>query len=303
MSRDYKRWLRRVGLAALVLPLSTYAGGSLLVAHLFTMPYRLPLAGDPHTTVGLDYQDITFPARGDGVPISAWFIPAPNSQRVIIFAHGKGACRTSEFGGRALEYTHALHRHGFHVLLLDLRGHGTSGQGRFTFGLRERRDILGAVDWLQQQGFAGGSIGVHGISMGAASAIGAAAEEPAIAAIVCDSAFADLYPILEEVFSATTRLPNTFLPSIVLASQLLTGEDVRHARPVGELDRIASRPLLFIHASGDGLIPVAHAHQLVAAAPGAALWIIPGTSHVDTYGHDPDAYIERVTTFFDDALK
>jgi uncharacterized protein len=302
-SRDYKRWLRRVGIAALVLPLSTGAGGSLLIAHLFTMPYRLPLAGDPRNTVGLDYQDVTFPARGDGTPIAAWFIPAPQSQRVIVFVHGKGGCRTSEFGGRALDYAHALHQRGFNLLLLDLRGHGTSGKGRFTFGLRERRDILGSVDWLQQHGFAAGAIGVHGVSMGAASAIGAAAEEPAIAAVVSDSAFADFNPILEAAFSATTRLPDSFLPATLLAGNLLTGEDVRRARPVGEVGRIAPRPLLLIHASGDDLIPPSHAHQLSQAAPEAALWIIPGAYHVDTYGYDPQAYTARVAAFFDQALR
>jgi alpha/beta superfamily hydrolase len=61
-----------------------------------------------------------------------------------------------------------------------LRGHGQSADAPFTFGIYERRDVEGAIDWLKSQGFESGKIGVLGVSMGAASVIGAAAGDRAL---------------------------------------------------------------------------------------------------------------------------
>ncbi|HUG24197.1 alpha/beta fold hydrolase [Piscinibacter sp.] len=88
----------------------------------------------------------------------------------------------------------ALHA-GFSVLTIDLRGHGTSSPARLTYGARERHDVLGAVDWLRAQGHS--RIGLLGASMGAATALMAAAHEPAISALVVDSPFADFAQMIE----------------------------------------------------------------------------------------------------------
>ena len=62
--------------------------------------------------------------------------------------------------------------------MIDLRGHGQSSPARMSFGLKEHRDILGAVDWLKGRGYRPGHIGVLGQSMGGASTLYAVAAEP-----------------------------------------------------------------------------------------------------------------------------
>jgi alpha-beta hydrolase superfamily lysophospholipase len=106
----------------------------------------------------------------------------------VIIAHGVGGCRGREFTTHSLELVKHLISSGFAVLVIDLRGHGASGGARMTYGIRERREVLGAVDWLLAQGYAAGAIGVLGTSMGGVAAIGAAGEEPAIGALISDSA-------------------------------------------------------------------------------------------------------------------
>jgi pimeloyl-ACP methyl ester carboxylesterase len=280
-----------------------YGGISFLVAYIITIPPRLALKGTPEQQDGLAYQDVTFPSRHDNVPISAWFIPKDGSSRVVILVHGKGQTRTQEFNGCYLEVAAMLHERGFNILMLDLRGHGKSGDARFTYAIRERYDVLGAVDWLQKQGFSAGSMGVLGVSMGAASSIHAAAEEPAIGAVVSDSAFAEFLPIVERAFTQESGLPPFFLPSTVWAIGVLTGEDVALSRPVAVLGNIAPRPVLLIHAKGDELIPVDHAYQLQAALPGSELWIVPVKEHAKTFNADKQAYSERVGGFFETHLK
>lgn len=300
--RRVGRLVTQVGLVVLFLLLIGSMGFLVFVADILTRPPRFPLAGDPLRMVGLAYKDITFPARGDGVPIAAWFLPNADSTQVVIFVHGKGQNRSTEFANRSLELAKALHTHGFNVLMLDLRGHGESGDARFTFAIRERRDVLGAVDWLQAQGFAPGSIGVIGVSMGAASSIGATAEEPAIGALVSDSAYAEFFPIVERAFVAESGLPQFLLPPTIFAANVLIGEDMAQARPVADIGAIALRPVLLIHARGDELIPVEHAYQLAEAYPDAELWVMDAQEHAKTFHADPQAYVARVAGFFAEHL-
>src|SRR6185503_9494707 len=58
------------------------------------------------------------------------------------------------------------------------------GTTRITYGSRERRDLLGAVDWLLAHGYVPGTIGVLGVSIGAVAGIDAANREPAIGALM-----------------------------------------------------------------------------------------------------------------------
>lgn len=295
-------WASRLVLLLVLLLLIPYVGIALVAAYVLGTPPRRKIVGTPTSVGGIVYDNITFPARVDETPIAAWFLPNHSSTKAIIVVHGKGQCRTCEFSDQAIPFAISLRQQGFNVLMLDLRGHGESGKGIFTFGLRERRDVLGAVDWLRGRGFVAGSIGVLGVSMGAASSIGAAAEEPAIGALVADSSYAEFYPVVKAEFPRESNLPGWFLPPMLAFLRLMNGEDISCARPVAEIGAIAPRPVLLIHAQGDGLIPLAHAHQLKAALPTADLWIVPTEEHAKTYNHDPAGYVQRVATFFHSSL-
>ncbi|MCU0494455.1 MAG: alpha/beta fold hydrolase [Chloroflexaceae bacterium] len=295
--------LTRLALLALTLLLLAYFAIGALVANTLTVPVRKPLVGNPQASLGLPYEDVSLTARDGTAQLSAWYIPAPGSQRAIIFVHGKDGCRTCEFKGRALEFAGAMHGRGFSMFMLDLRGHGQSGEGRFTFGLRERYDIEAAVDWLKTKGYQPGQIGLMGASMGAASSILATANDPDIGALVADSSYADIYSILEVEFPKASRLPAFFLPATTLMGRFIIGEDIGSSRPVDAIDDIGPRPVLLIHASGDQLIPQAHAERLAAADPQAQLWVINGPAHVSTYPVEPQAYVTRVADFFNNSLR
>lgn len=296
---------RAVRIGAIGLLLTAILGYGLVsaaAATVLTLPLRQALKGDPRSSQDMAFETVTFPARVDAVSISAWHIPARDSSRAIILVHGMGGCRTCEFQGKVLEFAKSMNGRGFAVLMIDLRGHGTSGPGRFTFGQLERRDVLGAVDYLLSRGFRPGRIGVLGISMGAASSIGAAAEEPAIGALVEDSGYSDLNPLLQVEFPRSSGLPAFFLPGTLLAARLITGADISQAVPVREIVKIAPRPVMVIHARGDALVPFAQAGELAAAA-GVEAWITPADGHARSYATSPAEYASRVGDFFDRSLK
>jgi alpha/beta superfamily hydrolase len=173
----------------LILLILVYFGFGAFIASRLSLPKRV---FDPSNNPGifnLLYEEIRFPARTDGLGIAAWYIPSDKNERAIVLVHGRDDSRTNAFGGEFVSFANVLHQAGFSVLMIDLRGHGQSDVSRYTFGIRERLDVLGAVDWLESRGFKSGSIGVLGYSLGGGSVIGAASEDEAIAAIWLDSAF------------------------------------------------------------------------------------------------------------------
>ncbi len=299
-----RAWQLRWRISAIVFTLlmcTLYIGMIGLGTRFLTTPIRRLVVTTPDR-VGLVYQNVSFPARHDGIRIAAWHIPANTTpNRVIIFVHGKDSCRSCEFRGRALDFARAMHARGFGVLMLDLRNHGESGNSLLTYGLSEKNDILGAVDWLRTHGYPADNIGVLGVSLGSASALYAAAEEPAIGAVVVDSGYADLRSVITQSMTRFGWSGLNYMLAVEGASQIAFGTNVLNAAPVDEIQRIMPRPIMFIHGGRDSLVPVSNVWRNAAAA-GTTPWIIPEAQHASIYSRVPEAYATRVGNFFDAAL-
>jgi dipeptidyl aminopeptidase/acylaminoacyl peptidase len=278
--------------------------GSITLATVAAQRLLRPRRRLPQSTpaeVGLAFEEVRFQARGEALTIAAWHIPAADSTRAVIIAHGVGGCRGQEFTVSSLPLVEHLVGSGFSVLMLDLRGHGASGAAPMTYGIRERRDVLGAVDWLLAHGYTPGAIGVLGASMGGVAAIGAAGEEPAIGALISDSACADFQAMIQIHLQRRSKLPRFFIPLVLLMGRVLSGEDLARLRPAELLERLKQPPVLIIHAGGDRLVPLNHAYALARAGDGA-LWLTRGPSHLGSYGADQRVYSQRVIEFFEQAL-
>src|SRR6266700_5573263 len=208
-----------------------------------------PLYSTP-ATFGLQYHNVTFPSREDRVQLRGWFIPGvlPNgtltAHRTIIMVHGSRTNRADKDAG-LLRLSAALAQHGFAILAFDMRGMGESPPAPLSLGYFEQRDVLGAVDFLRS-----GSvpypqlgrpriIGGWGLSMGGTTLILAAAQEPAIRALVSDSAYADIIPILEREVPKGGHLPSFFTPGALLAVDALYGINYYAVRPVDVVVHIA----------------------------------------------------------------
>lgn len=276
--------------------------GTAMLAFFIGTPRRIFNPRKSPARRGAACEDVALSPRGGGPRLAAWSMPAPGAQRAIILTHGKDASRTAEFFGRFAEFAGRLQARGFHVLMLDMRGHGQSEAGGHTFGDRERLDVLGAWDWLRGRGFGPGAIGLLGVSMGAAASIGALALEPEIRAVVADCGYADLPALIGNRWRALTRLPLVFaLPGWWLA-QRFAGSDLRDARPVRWMRKVDGQKVLVIHGDRDRVVPVQDAYALWAARPECDLWIVHGARHGGCYAKNPERYLERVCAFFDSRL-
>jgi len=288
---DALHLLAALALLATVCVMTVYLAVCTVVAQRFTRARRQEPAAGPDTAV-----QVWLAARDGRALITGWYLDPGATRGAVLFVHGKDACRGDEFKTPSAPLARQLAAAGFAVLAIDLRGHGTSSRARLTYGACERHDVLGAVDWLRAQGHL--RVGVLGASMGASTALLAAADEPAILALVADSPFADFAAMIERQFRRLSHLPGFFLPGALAIGRLMTGVDLRSVCPLASAATLGSRPVLVIHSEGDRFVPVDDA-RAIARASGAELWTTATQRHIGSYGGHPEAYAARVLTFFD----
>jgi uncharacterized protein len=298
-----------------------YIGVSSYIAEQLVYEKPKPIKRTP-ASLGLAFVNVTFPSRDDQVPLHGWFIPGVlpagglTADRTIVAVHGTRTNRESP-GDHFLELTGDLARHGLAVLSFDMRGMGESPPAPLSMGYFEQRDVLGAVDYLRSGPLPVANlgrpraIGGLGISMGAASLLLAAAREPGIQAVVSDSAYAEVAPLLEreivkQPMPVVGRIPGGFAPASLLMARVLYGVDFFGSPQVDAVAKIAPRPLFLIHGALDDYVPLDNFRRLNAAAAVSAAqvmtWVLPKTRHAQAYKVAGPEYIRRVVDFFGRAL-
>lgn len=295
-----KKWLR-YGLILIVIIIVAFIGMSGYMGYSMTRQERVLLVRNPGD-VGLAYEEDIFPDIDGEIILRGWFLTSNNSDRVIVMVHGNGANRDDPTIG-TLDIAAGLVNHGYNVLMFDLRGCGESAGDMVSGGYHEKKDVLGAVEYVRKRGF--DNIGVMGFSLGAVSSLLAAAETEDIDAVVADSSYADLNDIMKPEFSKRTHAPQVLLKPILLMIKVMFGVDFNAIKPIDCVPEITPRPVFFIHGEEDDTIPVEHADRLYQAAenPLNELWLVPDTNHVRAYITHPEEYVSRITKFFDATIK
>ena len=271
---------------------------SFLIAQGVTKADRDPQEDHP-SNYGLAFENVEFPSQRGDVMLSGWYLPGDESSPHLIFVHGLSSERS---GDNAVELAARMVEHGYNVLLFDLRGHGSSGGDKVSGGYFERWDVLGAFDYLVERGVDRGQVGLMGFSMGAATSIMAAAEEPRITAVVADSPYADASDLIAREAARKTPFPlwlmPIFIPTTKLMAKGIYGIDIGALVPEEAVTRL-DYPLLIIHGTDDQRIPLEHGERVFKAAKaGSIMWRAPGVDHVDAFLTYPDEYVDRVTEYF-----
>jgi fermentation-respiration switch protein FrsA (DUF1100 family) len=286
------------GILAVLLP-AGYLGVSAYSAGKLSRPARNPATHTP-AEYGLQYEEVRFNSAGDHIRLNGWFIDSPGT-RTIIMLHGRDFSREANGG---LAKAAALAGHDYDVLMFDFRAHGASGGDHYALGAWETRDVTGALDYLKSRGVT--EVGIYGISMGAATAIMAAAAHPEIKAIVAEAAYSDLGVLIDEAFSERSGLPAFFNPGVRSMAHLLYGIDFSKVRPAGALKSMGDRPVLLIHSTADEFVAVRHATRLQEAGagnPNLEVWIVAKAAHCDAFSTYTEEYTRRMLAFYDRHLK
>lgn len=261
----------------------------------------------------------------DGVDLAGYLWPPQAQQPIVVFGPESGAS-----GETAAFYAAPLLEAGYGVFAIDFRGTGRSGnrEGYVPHHWvtdHEVADMRAAFDAAiahastasdGQASAASPTVGLLGVSKGAAAGLLAAREYPEVVAAVAVSAF-DTHDVartfgLKWAFRVLPRWVDAILPRWHIAQTIrLGGAWEAWARSVSypslrrSLRATRGRQLLFVSGLRDSYVPPPLAERLVdAAARGNAVdaWFVPKAKHNRARDTEPDDYDRRLTTFFDAAL-
>jgi len=239
----------------------------------FPGPERTLVA--PAPSLGLSVQRVEISTE-DQVKLVAWVIPAqPHSSLWLLVCHGN-AGNLSEFD-RPLHYA-GLRQLGLNLLAFDYRGYGESGGVPSEAGLY--RDADAAYRYLtKERGVPASQIIIFGHSLGSAVAIDLASRVPA-AALIVEGAFTsaidrgqELYPYIPVRWIAASRFSS-----------------------IGKIGRVRI-PKLFVHATEDEVIPLAHGRRLYEAAPEPKTFVELRGGHGDAFDVDSTRYFGSIAAF------
>jgi fermentation-respiration switch protein FrsA (DUF1100 family) len=220
--------------------------------------------------LGVVARDVSIPGPA-GHALHGWWLEAEApSSAVVLHLHGNAANVSNH-----LPLVAWLPREGFDVLMVDYRGFGRSGGKPSLDGVVD--DALAALAWLRAQAPAR-PIVVLGQSLGGATALRAVARDRAgVKLVIVDAAFASYRGIARDAMGVLGWA----------VSPVLFGLPSSEHDPLSAIAKIGV-PVLVLHGSSDGVIPIAHGRALHAAAREPKQWIeVEGGDHLDSLLREP----------------
>jgi fermentation-respiration switch protein FrsA (DUF1100 family) len=302
-----RRWMLMPAAMARLVLLFGVGLPYIMAAGLTYRPKVIP-RDDPASRFGVGFDQVSFDAT-DGMRLAGWWIPAIGaggrprfSESTVVICHGAGIGKVS-----ALPLVASFVPRGFNVLMFDFRAHGGSGGQLVSFGDNERRDVLGAVNWLQHTHPSQATkIFGLGIETGGAALIAAAADPSAagqsINAIAVYGCFHDLPTLTRSLANERFTLPFNWLFSRVglALADFQTGADLTDFSPAKEIQGVWPRPVFIVNGSIDREFPLEMGRELYesAAEPKSSRWV-NGATTADLVKDDDTAHAVQV--FFSNA--
>jgi pimeloyl-ACP methyl ester carboxylesterase len=300
-------WLRRVAVAAVVLfaffafGWAPYYLAGIATTRRFQFPDR-ENAGLTPKDFKLPYDDVSF-ASSDGTKLQGWWVPASSARGTVVMVHGLNRSRIEMV--RRVPFVHDA---GWNALLFDLRHHGQSGGAATTFGAKEKEDVKAAARLARERSPA--PVVLWGVSLGGASVVLAAAEDAAVAGVICDSSYRSLADTVRHHLQLFRhfRWWLQLVPAWPTAEITMFWMGERGGFDPGVVDvqgaaaRLAGRPALFVANSEDMRMPKEIAFDLQrAVGPGAEVLVVPGKSHGGAWRDGTAAYEKAAEVVLDAA--
>ncbi len=224
--------------------------------------------------------------------------------RTIVLLHGLAEDR------RAFEVrVPRLLAAGWDVAAVDARGSGESGGRRVSFGGREADDLRAWLDALTALAAADSAdsprFAAWGRSMGAATALRAAAADRRIEALILEAPYADLRWTVAAVLRRV-RVPGGLAGLVLRRARWLAGVALDRPRPVDLAPGVAAA-VLVVHGADDPIAPPGQVRQLAGLigrdhGRAAERIEVPGAAHANVFGVGGEALADAVVAFLDRAV-
>ena len=220
------------------------------------------------------------------------------TENTVILVHGIG----KDKNWSEMKYASLFLSKGFNVFVYDSRGHGESGGEHPSYGFYEKEDLECVAAYIRQKNQGQGIIGIHGESMGAATALLHAEKYGNnIAFYVSDCAYSDLYQ-LYYIRCADYSVPVAVRPLLLnylsLVCKIRSGFYLTDISPIKDIGKI-SVPVLFIQGTTDDFVPTFMSNDLFAQKDQGMreLYQAVGAKHAQSIDVNQAAYDEVVQHF------
>lgn len=219
------------------------------------------------------------------------------TKNTVILVHGIGKDKTWSY----TKYGDIFLDQGFNLFVYDSVNHGGSGGNHPSYGYYEQDDLNTCVAYVKATN-PGGIIGVHGESLGAASALMYAEKyrNKDVSFYIADCGYSDL----SRLFSARTvdyKIPKPLRPVLIdylsLICKARAGFFLGDVSPLRNIDKVTA-PVLFIHGDSDKFTPSEMARDLYNRKTGLKrLYYARGADHARSLNVDQKKYRQEITDF------
>lgn len=236
----------------------------------------------------------TFVVMPTGERHHAYYALNGSSHTAAIVIHGWRDCAIDFFDIARLYHQ----QHGCHVLMPDLHAHGLSEGDAVGMGWHDRLDILQWMEIAHNQ-WGADTIIVHGVSMGAATAMNVAGETMPSwlksIRFIEDCGYTSVWDEFGYQLRQEFGLPAfPLLYTTSLLCKLKYGWSFGEASSLNKIQH-SPHPMLFIHGDSDDFVPTFMVHQLYRVKPQPKrLWITKGAQHALSYTDYPEDYARQI---------
>ena len=273
----------------------------LFVAYWVVLPIAMAIVATERPLRGAEVGELGRPSEtvtvrtADGLDLDGTYVASQNGAAIILFPREWTA-----------DHARMLVRNGYGVLLLDMRGYGTSEGDPDAYGWGSAKDIAAGVAFLEARSdVADAGIGGLGLSVGGEQMIEAAAADHGLAAAVSEGA-----GIRSARESFVRQGPNAVELALQFPADLMQTAAtavLSDTLPPPSLEHLAAQvspdALFLIYGEeGQAVEPAVNTPYFAAAGEPKELWEVPGASHTGGLDAQAGEYERRVVGFFDRML-
>ena len=234
-----------------------------------------------------------------GYPLHGIWFPNGESKETVVIVHGYTANLFT-----SMRYIRLFFEKGYNVLIYDHRFHGKSGGDYCSMGYFEKYDLRTMVGWVIKKTGPLSVVGVHGESMGAATAVLHAAIDDRIAFTIADCPYDDLRRQFAYSLKVKYKLPSfPIMYTGSLAAKIMFKFFFKDVSPIGSIPHIKT-PVMFIHGDSDRYVPTScsvNMYHSMRARKG--LFLAKGAKHAESIFADREDYTKVVYRFIDSLKK
>ena len=237
----------------------------------------------------------------DGLKLAGRYYHVKDGAPLEIQCHGYKGNATRDFCGNWRIAKEA----GRNILLIDERCHGDSEGHTITFGILERKDVMGWIAYVNER-FGNIPIMLSGVSMGAATVLMTAELElpDNVKGILADCPYDAPSNIIKKVLGTDMGMPVKLVYPLIRLGGILYGKFNLDAASPMEAVKNSKVPILLIHGDDDRFVPYQMSCNIHKASPDKIEFhTIHDAGHAMNYVRAPEQYTRIVQAFTEKYIK